>query len=706
MKGKRKLSLMVVAMCIGGVMYAPDASAMAADSYGEMLDPVFVEAFRERSTYPGGYVVREVDGGLLGQQDFMETPLRVMSLSDETIRLAKYPGNTFGNAVTMIPGVTVRGTNTYNDIGIRGYYISPHDFYLDGVSGMLSQSSLPMNFVDRIEVVSGPSVLLNGMSIGNSAAGTVNLVPKIADGNFVEVMETFSGKGNWEHALDLSHRFGEKQDWGVRMVMDYADGATDFDFETMEKGNIFVNVDHQGKKSSTRVLFGYRYVDQMAPNFSLDLGKQMVPTPPPAGSNFQLPWSRYRYNNRLVTVSHTLQLNDNWQWFLKGGYQDEDWNMCMESYYPWLIDDKGNFEAGLEDVPIRFWRKSISTGVRGDIRTGQWQHQIAFSFDALWHWGRGADWFPDDIFHGNIYDHSIGSADNKMPEKQMGDWYYSGAQRAYGFGLADRISTQDDRWSVLLGIRNQHVSAQSGHDGKKYTQSDSQSAWSPNVGVMYRINPETAIYANYMEGLSKGFFVSKHYGYKNAGEYLRPRKMRQKEVGVKWDLGNISTSLSVFEVRQENIGLTEDKVYTYLGQQKNRGVEWTIFGEPSPRWSILGGLMYLDAKQDNGMRLGGEPRWSATMSAQYRCNDRLSLNLRWWYEGSAYADAGMKKKVVAWHRTDIGMTYRPNWHGDDGMELDVQIYNLWNKSYWIAGGHNTVQLAGPRTAVVSLSYKW
>lgn len=94
------------------------------------------------------------------------------------------------------------------------------------------------------------------------------------------------------------------------------------------------------------------------------------------------------------------------------------------------------------------------------------------------------------------------------------------------------------------------------------------------------------------------------------------------------------------------------------------------------------------------------------MSAQYRCNDRLSLNLRWWYEGSAYADAGMKKKVAAWHRTDIGMTYRPKWHGDDGMELDVQIYNLWNKSYWIAGGYNTVQLAGPRTAVVSLSYKW
>lgn len=90
---------------------------------------------------------------------------------------------------------------------------------------------------------------------------------------------------------------------------------------------------------------------------------------------------------------------------------------------------------------------------------------------------------------------------------------------------------------------------------------------------MYRINPETAIYANYMEGLSKGFFVPKHYGYKNAGEYLRPRKMRQKEIGMKWDGGNISTSLSIFEVRQENVGLTEDKVYTYLGQQKNRGVE-------------------------------------------------------------------------------------------------------------------------------------
>lgn len=172
------------------------------------LSDIVVYGERSEDVYAGGYIARESGLQALGSTDFMDIPFNATTFTEKAISRVKQPGNTLVQLVTLDPTVTSRGNKTYNDIKIRGFSISPHDYFLNGVSGMLSQSSIPMNFVERVEVVSGPDTLLHGVTSSGSVGGSINLVPKVAeDTPRITFTETFSGKSHYEHALDLGARF-------------------------------------------------------------------------------------------------------------------------------------------------------------------------------------------------------------------------------------------------------------------------------------------------------------------------------------------------------------------------------------------------------------------------------------------------------------------------------------------------------------------
>ena len=126
-----------------------------------MLDTVYVEADRIHDEYAGGFVDRGTDMGILGKQDYMSVPVQGLSVAN-VIENIKLPNNTLSEAVTLSPSVRSRGGNAYNDISIRGFNISPHDYLLNGIPGLMCQSSIPTSFVERINIISGPSSLMEG----------------------------------------------------------------------------------------------------------------------------------------------------------------------------------------------------------------------------------------------------------------------------------------------------------------------------------------------------------------------------------------------------------------------------------------------------------------------------------------------------------------------------------------------------------------
>ena len=243
MKKYRKLCKKSLALCVTGGLflsvgkaYADPQEEKSIDEY--VLPTVTIQSERTEEVYAGGYVARENSLGAMGDTDFMDVPFNTLTLTQKSIAQSKQAGNTLVQLATMDPTVTTAGNRTYNDVRIRGFYISPHDYYLNGVSGMLSQSSIPMNFVERVEIVSGPDTLLHGASMNGSVGGSINLVPKVAeDQQRITFTETFSGKSHYEHALDLGARFGRDKQWGVRINVDAADGNTEFHHEKMAYHN-------------------------------------------------------------------------------------------------------------------------------------------------------------------------------------------------------------------------------------------------------------------------------------------------------------------------------------------------------------------------------------------------------------------------------------------------------------------------------------
>lgn len=707
----KKLEQAVRLSLAGGIFFFGASAAHAAPAGEDPSDEYTISEMvvygeRPEDVYAGGYVARESSLGALGDTDFMDIPFNAISLTQQSIGQVKQPGNTLTQLLTMDPTVTSDGNRTYNDIRIRGFYISPHDYYLNGVSGMLSQSSIPMNFVDRVEVVSGPDTLLHGVSSSGSIGGSVNLVPKVAeDRPRVSFTETFAGKSHYEHALDLGARFGKNKEWGVRANVDAAHGNTEFHHEKMDYHNIFVNFDYRGDKTKAQFLYGYRYVNQMAPTFSLSLNGHELPAPPSGDANFQLPWSRYRYNNNILTLSLEHAFSKDWQAFFHAGYHDEDWNSCYESYYPSLIDNHGNYEATMEEVPIAFWRLSFDAGVRGKVKTGALTHHLSLRLDRMSTNGGGQDWFGSATYRGNLYDHSITSV-TPAESVLLDPWYYSGAQIFSGLTVIDRIVTDDDKWSFLAGLRYQREKAFRAHDGKDYTGSYSASATSPNFGVMYTLSPQAKLYANYMEGLGRGRFVAKRYA--NGGEYLPPQLTKQMELGLKWDSKKIAGSFSVFSLEQENAYADASNVYRYHGRQKNRGAQVTVFGAVSPKVNLIGGLMYLKGTQSGGANDGKEiyavPHWNATLTAEYNADPNWTVFGRFLYNSSAYLTSANTAKVPSWYRFDLGVQYEKPLANGNAMRVGLNVYNVFDRKYWVARGNDTVALDGPRSIVLTLGY--
>ena len=572
---------------------------------------------------------------------------------------------------------------------------------------MLSQSSIPMNFVDRVEVISGPDTLLHGVSDSGSIGGSINLVPKVAeDKPRISFTEKFSGKSHYEHALDLGARFGKNKEWGVRANIDVATGNTEFHHEKMDYHNIFVNFDYRGEKTKAQFLYGYRYVNQTAPTFSLSLDGHALPPAPSGDANFQLPWSRYRYNNNILTLSLEHEFTKNWQAFFHAGYHDEDWNSCYESYYPRLIDDRGNFEAEMEEVPIAFWRLSFDAGVRGKVKTGALTHNLSLRLDRMSENGGGQDWFSAATYRGNIYDDSITRYASPLEQVLLGPWYYSGAKILSGVTVIDRIVTDDDKWSFLAGLRYQKEKAFRAHNGKDYTGTNSTSATSPNFGVMYTLNDQAKLYANYIEGLGRGIFVKSTYA--NGGEYLPPQLTKQMELGLKWDSKKLAGSFSVFSLEQENAYKDASNVYRYHGRQKNRGAQVTVFGEVSPKFNLIGGLMYLKGTQSGGANDGRElpalPNWNATLTAEYNANENWTIFGRLLYNSSAYLTTANTAKVPSWYRFDLGVQYEKPLANGNAMRIGLNVFNVLNRKYWVARSSDTVALEGPRSIVLSVGY--
>ncbi|OWK22873.1 hypothetical protein AJ87_37950 [Rhizobium yanglingense] len=151
----------------------------------------------------------------------------------------------------------------------------------------------------------------------------------------------------------------------------------------------------------------------------------------------------------------------------------------------------------------------------------------------------------------------------------------------YGFALSDTMSMLDERVQLTLGGRWQHIDTENFSPVTgDVTSSSDEAAVTPLAGIVVKPWENVALYANYVEGLSVGDTAPTTAV--NAGETLAPYRSKQYEIGTKIDLGRVAVTVSAFQI-EKPFGQLEtrgsDLVFVEGGEQRNRGVELSIFGE-------------------------------------------------------------------------------------------------------------------------------
>lgn len=674
------------------------------------LPAVTVTGEATMSTYSGGQVATGGRMGFLGDKDFMETPFSTITYTDKYIadQQAKDIQEVISKTdpTVFTSGIAGEALESYS---IRGLPSDVGDVTVNGLAGMAGYYRSSPEMFERVEVLKGPSALLNGMPPKGSAGGAVNLVTKRAgDEPLTRLTGTYMSDSHFGGHIDLGRRFGENKQFGIRFNGVYRDGDTALNDQKKKVSQAALGLDWRGDRVrvSADLYQSTERGDGLTRGITLAPGLP-VPNPPKPEVSWNPPWTFFDLTEKGAMLRGEFDLTDQLTAYAAAGSSKSEIDTIMG--VPQVFNQAGDFRINYSGVSDRIERKSAEVGIKGKARTGSVGHQFAlnatyYNEDYLLRGFRNV--LPQD-WVTNIYNPVWGpeaERPSNIPALTKTD------TRLTSFGVADTLSFAEDRVQLTLGVRRQQVVNDSfnGTTGARMGQRYKESATTPAAAILVKATDQISVYANYIEGLSQGAMAPNTA--ENAGEVFAPYKTKQKEVGIKFDLGEFAHTVSLYEIKRPS-SYTDPvtNVFSFGGEQLNRGVEWGFFGSPMNGVRLMGGIAYSDAEvtkaavaANEGKQATGLPKWQAKLGTEWDVPvmQGLTLTANATWADKQYLSADNSLSIPGRTVFDAGARYATKVSGRP-LTLRASVTNLTNKAYWAKPHYTTLALGAPRTLCLS-----
>lgn len=344
----------------------------------------------------------------------------------------------------------------------------------------------------------------------------------------------------------------------------------------------------------------------------------------------------------------------------------------------------------------------------------------------------GENYFTN-IYHPNHYDPTYRGVKSGASAK--------GTVDTAAVYLFDTIQL-DDHWQLNGGVRLDHYKldyknsvATCGVRGTPActagyttdtdidtTVSDNLFSW--QAGVLYQINEQGNVYANYAVSSqppgSTNLELSSRDSRSSNAKY-DPEEAKTAEIGTKWSLANnrLLLTAAAYSTKIDN-QVTQDAVgsgnYIQDGEKRVRGIELSALGQITDNWNITAGFTTMDAKITSGTPEANNgsdtspysPKRAFTSWTTYKLPMGLTIGGGARYNGELTRGSdgakGTPDKTESYWVVDTMASYDLT----DNLGLQLNVYNVFNKDFVAAINKSGYRYTPgtPRTAILSMNYSF
>ncbi|MCX9146549.1 TonB-dependent receptor [Erythrobacter sp. WG] len=674
---------LLAAPCLSAALAMPAAAQDQQDAAA-----IVVTAQRANATQ----VINGGEAGVFGPMPAEDLPFSIRSY-DETLITNQQP-LTLGEVLDNDP--TVRTTygfgNAAEQFVIRGFALFGDDVGVNGLYGIAPRQLIAPELFARVEVLNGSSAFINGAAPGGSGlGGSVNLGLKRAGRqDLTRVTAGFVGDAHVGGSVDVSRRFGESREWGLRVNGAWRDGEVAIDREDRRTQVLGAALDYDSGPFRAVLDLAYQEVrvDSLRPKVTIG---GFIPRLPDSRANYAQDYTFTELRDLFGTLNLEYDIGEDAMLYARAGARDgrED---GVYGGITVLDAATGAANGNALFVPRTDNNESIEAGFRGRLTLGATTHEVNAGGNINWQVNRNAyDFRYGPGFAGfatNLYN----TAQLPLPAStlvggDLDDPFPIVRNRLASLFVSDTVGLFADKVLLTGGVRYQEIRTETfDYFGGARTDLYDEDRWTPVAGVVIKPAEGLSLYGNYIEALQQGPLAPLDPALANAGTVLAPRVSEQFEVGAKYAIGRMFASLALYRIARPGEGVTgvgADRRFAYVGKQRHRGIEATLNGEIVPGLRLITGLAVNDTALVDGREVVGVPDLTFNGNVEWDLPflPGFTLTGRVTHTGEQFADAANRLKLEAWTTLDLGARYVFA-AGGAPITLRVTADNLFDRNHW------------------------
>lgn len=604
-----------------------------------------------------------------------------------------------------VPGVTFNnGDGQRDQVNIRGFSAIA-DQFVDGIRDDALYFR-DLSNVDRVEVIKGPAAVLYGRG---SSGGLINRVTKKPGTDVTEVGVSYGSWSDRRVEADVGRVFANDAA-AFRITGAHEESGSFRSQQFLDRTAIAPSLQLNLSPKTTVLLQTDFLEDRRVTDFGIPAYKGR-PVDVPASTYYgaanarDVDFTQTRVQSGTATINH--EFND--QWSIRNATR----------YYHYSLNRNNTLVGSVKETTRKasLNRSNVYREEHGWFNQTDLMQKASF-FGMKHELLYGMEFGQQNKDLVNFSKNNVAVVDLFNPVLPTLPLAVGGKPAANNLGVFKTLGlyTQDmisfnDQWKALLGIRYDNFQQETFQRlaGQK-NLSRTDNAWSPRAGLVWQPSKVQSYYVSW----SRSFQPSgEAFSLAANNAELAPETTRNTEVGAKYDWldGKASTTVSVFRIERTNIKVANASgtALIPIGEQRTDGAEISGAAELGQGWRMLAGYAYLDGKitKSSAALQGKQP----TLTPRHSGNLWLTKDLGHGFGvggglnlvGARMADPANTVTLPGYMTADMMAWYRRG-----PVELQLNLYNLFNRGYIVSGHGSSPNLnlpGAPRSVMATLRYR-